>query len=118
MAGDGAAAAEVQRQLIARGLYAADAATILHAGYGVAPRRSGACTEADPAAPSGCKAWHDVPAHGWAPFAPPLRHHLTLIVEGAATARIHVVEAGGKSFALPALVSLALAQLPAAAAAR
>ncbi len=116
VAGDGAAAAEVQRQLVARGLYAADAAAIIHAGYGVAPRRAGACTAIDAA--TACTAWHDAPATGWAPFAPPLRHHLTLVVEGPATATIAVVAAGDKAVPLPNLVSLALAKLPAAAAAR
>ncbi|PZN97124.1 MAG: hypothetical protein DCF31_01345 [Alphaproteobacteria bacterium] len=111
VAGDGPAAAEVQRQLGARGLYAADAPTLIHAGYGVMPRRSGACLQTDPA--GGCSAWYDVPATGWAPFAPPLRHRLTLAIEGGA--RIQVIQAGGKDDTLlPALVSLALAQMPAA----
>ncbi|WP_426167526.1 hypothetical protein [Sandarakinorhabdus sp. DWP1-3-1] len=117
VAGDGPAAAELQRQLGARGLYAADAPTIIHAGYGIMPRRGGACTDAEPA--GGCRAWHDVPATGWAPFAPPLRHRLTLVVDGGA--RIQVVQAGGRDDArviLPALVGLALAQLPTAAPAR
>ena len=115
VAGDGPAAAEVQRQLTARGLYAAAASTVIRTGYAVAPRASTACLEVDAAAKAGCKTWHDAPASGLALFAPPLRHHLVLVVEGATNARIDVTQPGDRTVALPALVSAGLAKLPAAA---
>ncbi len=108
VAGDGLAAAEVQRQLVARGLYAADAATVLRTGYAAAPRRLGACLAID--AKGACTAWHEAPAGGWGPLAPPLRHHLTLAWDGG---HVDVMQAGDRAVALPALVSAALAKLPA-----
>ena len=113
VAGDGPAAAEVQRQLIARGLYAADAATILRTGYALAPRRLGACLATD--AQGACTAWHEAPARGWDPIAPPLRHHLALAWDDG---HIDVTQAGDgsdRAAPLPALVSAALAKLPGAA---
>ena len=112
VAGDSPAAAELQRQLTARGWYAADSPTILHIGQAAAPRAVSSCAEPDPAANAGCKTWHDAPQPGWAPFAPPLRHHLTLFVEGPATARIDVTQSGNTTTPLADLVTAALAKIP------
>nr|WP_310525267.1 hypothetical protein [Polymorphobacter sp.] len=116
VAGDSPAAAELQRQLTARGWYAADAPTIIHIGYAAAPRATTACAEPDPATKSGCTTWHDTPQTGWTPFAPPLRHHLSLFLESSAKdlgpARIDVTQPGKTASPLPALVTAALAKLP------
>lgn len=110
VAGDGAAAAEVTRQLQARGWFAADAATVIRIGYARAPRGVGACPAVNPARPGGCAAWHDRPRTGFG-LGPPLRYHLVLVLDGADAARIDVSRGGGKADPLPQLVTAALARL-------
>lgn len=113
VAGDSAAATEVQRQLTARGWYAADAPTIIRTGYAAAPRKLGTCLAANPAAPGGCTQWLEPPETGWAPFAPPLRYHLALVLDGAETGRIDVTQPGKTSEdPLNSLVTVAVSRLP------
>jgi hypothetical protein len=107
VAGDTPAAAEVRRQLTARGHYADDAPVTIRTGFAAAPRGTGTC----PAQPldTACPDWLDKPQTGWAPFAPPLRYRLTLVVGDG---RVFVTGAGDKDDApLPAMVTAALDRL-------
>lgn len=116
VAGDGAAAAELTRQLSARGWFAENATTTIHPGFAVAPRAVGTCALATP---EGCTQWLDEPETGWDPLAPPLRFRLTLAFESPAEARFamarltttHDGDAGDQPLA--ELVSAALDRLAA-----
>jgi hypothetical protein len=105
--GDTPAAAEVRRQLQARGRYAGDGGTMIRTGYAAAPRGTGTC-QAQPV-DGICAEWLDTPQTGWAPFAPPLRYRLTLAMEGG---QVVVIQAGDKQETpLPIMVSAALDRL-------
>lgn len=107
VAGDTPAAAEVRRQLQARGRYAGDGGTIIRTGFAAAPRRTGTCQAQPVDAP--CAEWLDAPQPGWAPFAPPLRYRLTLALDGG---QVIVTKAGDtQDTPLPMMVSTALDRL-------
>jgi hypothetical protein len=104
VAGDTPAASEVRRQLQARGHYADDAPVMIRTGFAATPRRTGTC--AGSGGDKGCAEWLDAPQSGFAPFAPPLRYRLTLVVDGG---QVIVTKAGGKQDQpLPELVGVAL----------
>lgn len=107
VAGDTPAAAEVRRQLQARGRYADDAGPIIRTGFAASPRGVGTC-QTQPV-DLACAEWLDAPQTGWAPFAPPLRYRLTLAMDGG---QVIVVTAGDKQDApLTMMVSAALDRL-------
>lgn len=106
--GDSTAAIELRRQLVARGIHAADADIIIRTGYAVAPRSVGTCASIDPAT-AVCKSWLYPPKAGFAPFAPSLSYRLTLAIDGS---QIIASQSGGKSDdPLPALVTAAVDRL-------
>lgn len=78
VAGDTPVASELRRQLEARDRYAADAPVTIRAGFAAAPRHTGICAGSGDT--PGCADWLDAPQAGFAPFAPPLRYRLALVV--------------------------------------
>ncbi len=108
--GDDAAAAELRRQLAARGWLDPAAPTTITAGFARAPRSLGLCLAADPAAPDGCTTW-DQRRAGFAPLAPSDRLRLVLALDGATSGMVDVVQPAGKGATLPGLVASALDRL-------